>query len=555
MKNNKTQIQDYISYIYQEAKESKLESLFFQKIDKQLIFLAKYFNSTKKEAFLIALGFAINYRGDTINDGELIKYFNCNPIDFLCLDKDFESIQKQGIFKKIKARHRVGFTNMYMHYILDSDINKAIIKNLPFPKVKNNHNIDIYHILEELFDLVNQKEDNEQTTFDMFILSNEIIKSNVQFPLINNIKKLNLCREDTFLLCYVIWKTLSGYEQIDLASALEDIYDDNSTRLKYMQKFIIGNNPLVKLDLFELIESSFFNDTELKLSDKTLDLLNNSEIKLFKTKKRNENIISPTEIQLKNLFYNNEEEKQLKLLERLLQNDKLKITQTKLKSKRLPTGVTVLLHGSPSTGKTETVKQLAKKTNREIMQIDMSKTKSMWFGESQKIVKRIFTDYATFAKKCERTPILLFNEADALFTKRTETNDSSTSQTENTIQNILLEALENFEGILMATTNLAENLDTAFERRFLFKVKFQKPNFKVKSKIWKQSLSQLNNEECKKLSVAFDFSGGQIENIVRKTQITEILEEKCTTYINILDFCLQESLVGNKTGIGFIKNT
>lgn len=160
--------------------------------------------------------------------------------------------------------------------------------------------------------------------------------------------------------------------------------------------------------------------------------------------------------------------KQLETLKNLLPEEKFVETQKRLKEKGLPEGITVLLHGHPGTGKTEVVNQLAKATNRQIMKVDISQTKSKWFGESEKMIKKIFTDYQNFAKDCDQTPILLFNEADAIISKRKDLNSSNVAQTENALQNIILEELENFAGILMATTNLAENLDSAFDRKISF---------------------------------------------------------------------------------------
>ena len=91
----------------------------------------------------------------------------------------------------------------------------------------------------------------------------------------------------------------------------------------------------------------------------------------------------------------------------------------------------------------------------------------MWYGESEKIVKGIFTRYKRMCKRSSVKPILLFNEADAILSKRHNMDGGrSTDQTENTIQNIILEEMEKLDGILIATTNLADNLDKAFERRF-----------------------------------------------------------------------------------------
>src|SRR5690606_29460031 len=100
----------------------------------------------------------------------------------------------------------------------------------------------------------------------------------------------------------------------------------------------------------------------------------------------------------------------------------------------------------------------------------------------------------------EHAPILFFNEADALISKRKDVGISATGETENRIQNILLEELENFRGILIATTNLVNNLDSAFDRRFLFKVEFQQPDLEVRSKIWKQKLPHLSSEDSSLLA-------------------------------------------------------
>ena len=241
------------------------------------------------------------------------------------------------------------------------------------------------------------------------------------------------------------------------------------------------------------------------------------------------------------------------MLQNLLDEDNLLSVQNRLSGKGLPQGVTVLLYGEPGTGKTETVKQLAKETDRQIMKVEISKSKSMWFGQSEKLIKRIFTDYKTFAKECPQAPILLFNEADAIISKRRDIGSSNVAQTENAIQNIILEELENFEGILIATTNLANNLDSAFERRFLFKIKFQKPNAAIKAQIWKSKLPQLSLSECSLLAGDFNFSGGQIENILRKSEIHEIIHGVTITFKQIIDFCKEETLNDKRVQIGFSK--
>ena len=208
--------------------------------------------------------------------------------------------------------------------------------------------------------------------------------------------------------------------------------------------------------------------------------------------------------------------------------------------------------GNAGTGKTETVYQLAKKHNRPIFKVEISETKSMWFGEIQKLVKKIFTDYYNFKKTQKICPILLFNESDAIIGKRKSAGSSSVSDTENAIQNVLLEELENFDGILFATSNLVANLDSAFERRFLFKVKYENPSTENAAKIWRSKLPILSENEALQLASQFSYSGGEMENIARKSIMDEIVFGTKPNFERILSFCENEKWNSKpKNTIGF----
>ena len=263
------------------------------------------------------------------------------------------------------------------------------------------------------------------------------------------------------------------------------------------------------------------------------------------------NIVEPSQIIFKSLIFNEIEMHQLSLLKKLLQDANLIETQQRLTNKSLPQGVTILLHGSPGTGKTETVMQIAKETGRLIMKIEMSEVKSMYYGKNEKLAKGIFIDYKNLAKISNRLPILLFNEADAIFSKRTDIDNSSNGRMENAVQNILLDELENFNGILIATTNLTNNFDNAFDRRFLFKICFHKPDQPVIAKIWKLKLPILSDSECEKLANQYCFTGGQIDNIVRKNEIYEVIHGVSQSFDRIVGFCGEEEFRKGKTAVGF----
>lgn len=150
-----------------------------------------------------------------------------------------------------------------------------------------------------------------------------------------------------------------------------------------------------------------------------------------------------------------------------------------------------------------------------------------------------------------KMPILLFNEADGIFSKRKDTATGNTSQTENAMQNIILEEMENLEGIMICTTNLADNLDEAFERRFLFKIKFENPTVEAKQKIWKSKLGWLSDDVISNVAENYDLSGGQIDNIVRKITMDEVLTGKLPDTNELRNLCKSEKLGDGEKRIGF----
>ena len=207
------------------------------------------------------------------------------------------------------------------------------------------------------------------------------------------------------------------------------------------------------------------------------------------------------------------------------------------------------------TGKTETVYQLAKQTGRDIYQVDYSQLRSKWVGDSEKNVKAMFDEYRHLCKGAKRMPILLLNEADALIGKRLESAERAVDKGENAIQNIVLQEMENFDGILIATTNLTGNIDSAFGRRFLYKIEFEKPDMATRARIWRSMLPSLNNGDATVLSESFPlFSGGQIENVTRKVTVNEVLHGGVTKLDDIIILCEHETMDNSHKGgksIGF----
>lgn len=549
----KTKILDSIGKVYDVSRDCRLENHFFQEIDNELSFLATYFNTTKSQAFFIALVFALNYKGDSVDLNNLIDYLNCNPMTILKHSDDLEHLYAKGVFYKQKSRHRINISGANDQFVINEKISEAILKNKPMPDFRQEKMTDFLLLLQKLSDLVQQREDQEIATSELFSQTEEIISVNGHFPLIEKMVSMKLETENILIYLYLLWQTLLGNGFTEIGITVQSVFDNSVKRVRRMQKFLTGDHILIKNKLIEIVKSGFFNDTAMKLSNRSIDIINDCGIRLYINKPKQDNIIKPTEIQEKKLYFSKPEMEQLFLLKGLMHDQQLLETKKRLAKKNLATGITVLLHGAPGTGKTEIVKQIGRETDRALMKVEISESKSAWFGESEKIIKKIFSEYKSFAEECKRTPILFFNEADAIFSKRREIGSYSVAQTENAMQNIILEELENFDGILIATTNLTSNLDSAFERRFLFKVRFNKPSHTIRARIWKSKLPFLTHHDCIALAEKFDFSGGQIENVVRKSEIHEVICGGQVKTEDLFKFCEEEVLSFNKAKMGFLK--
>ncbi len=335
-------------------------------------------------------------------------------------------------------------------------------------------------------------------------------------------------------------------EKSSLCTTLNDLYGRDKNYFTELRLFLDEKHPLLTMGFLDIDKTEVIEQTTITLGDKTIDLLYGTNADLYKKTNCAKNVLVPETLKEKQLFYSDEVQKQVDMLTQSFNQDKLEAMQKRLEQKALPKGIAVLLYGAPGTGKTETAFQLAKKTNRKILHVDIAESKSMWFGESEKRIKKIFTDYARLCKDCkkhgENTPILLFNEADALISKRRDVTSGSVAQTENAMQNILLEQLEKLDGILIATTNLCENMDGAFERRFLFKVKYEKPSLQARTNIWMNKMPELDPHDAERLAGEFDFSGGEIDNIVRKCEMNEIISGKQPAYEELVELCKNERL-------------
>ena len=174
------------------------------------------------------------------------------------------------------------------------------------------------------------------------------------------------------------------------------------------------------------------------------------------------------------------------------------------------TCVSALFTGPPGTGKTMAVHVMAGILGLELFKVDLSQMVDKYIGETEKRLEEVF-------QRAERSNmILFFDEADAIIGKRSEVKESKDKYA-NTEVSYLLQRMEEFDGIIIFSSNFAQNIDAAFMRRIRFVIHFPIPDVATRKEIWQSSFSEEVPQESidfDYLSRQFEFSGGQIKNVV-----------------------------------------
>ena len=179
---------------------------------------------------------------------------------------------------------------------------------------------------------------------------------------------------------------------------------------------------------------------------------------------------------------------------------------------KLRPGYRSLFYGPPGTGKTMTACLLGKSTGREVYKVDLSLTVSKYIGETEKNLARVFDQAQS------KDWILFFDEADALFGKRTETRDARDRYANQEIS-FLLQRIEVFDGIAILASNFRENLDPAFLRRFESVIYFPMPRPEERLRLWQQGFpakAALDPAmDLARIAREYELSGGSIMNAIR----------------------------------------
>lgn len=258
-------------------------------------------------------------------------------------------------------------------------------------------------------------------------------------------------------------------------------------------------------------------------------------------------LIRPTAIPTKRLYYNENVADGVKRLLGALSREHYPDIIGKMERRGKRRAVTCMLYGPPGTGKTELVMQAAKKSQRDVFKVEYSKLMDTYVSETEHNLRNVFLLYRYAAAVLSTPPILLLNEADTFISTRVSVRQAN-DKFENEFQGMFLEELEQFEGILVATTNRTQDIDDAYDRRFLIKLKIDSPDGKTRFSIWKNRMPELKKGEAQSLSEKYHLTGAEIENVITQFDVMSAIDDTPPGITDLEKICagVEAGIIGQK---------
>ena len=527
------------------AEDSALCDTYFENVKVPMDYLSRRLNLTPTQVTLLAIIMELGFQ-HPVSLSDISRFLDTSNLEILEKSTDLNTL----ITRRMLSEHN-------SRYDVPREVYEAFRQNQCYtykiPTARNDE--ELADRIDRMLSAIDRNTDLDlfDTRLRELLLENSTV--HLARTLLGALKKLSEHEFRILVLMSMYW---IRDEETDIdGNQLNMMFDRNFECRKITSEITNGRSPLVKKKFVKVSATGGF------MSHNSFSLTPQFRKQLTPDRKEkdddgdetNSRLTLCADIKPKDLFYNPDAIHEVERLQNVLQPEQMNGVLKRLKERGLRGGFTCLLYGGPGTGKTETVLQLARRSGRDIFQVEVSQLRSKWYGESEKLVKGIFDEYRKMVSKSKVAPIMFFNEADAIFNRRMENAERAVDKGENALQNIILQEMETLNGILIATTNLADSLDPAFERRFLYKLFLDKPTTEVKAHIWQSMLPDLSEEESLTLAREFDFSGGQIENVVRKRFIDEVLTGERIDLDALQTLCRNDQLGDNKgkQPIGFMR--
>jgi DNA polymerase III delta prime subunit len=525
-----------VEKVVELSKGSHLDAEFFKKAARPLKVISEKMELTKEQSILVAL-FIDNSNDPSIRISDFARHLECSTTRVIRLMSDIDELERRGLVCCCRERSSVA-------YRVPWDVVEAFKHNEKYtPRDYSGLNCaELFSVIEEIMGM---RDDNELSTDTAIMRLQQLLESNKHLIFVQKLRSFRFSVSDESLLLVFSHLFVNNNDDNIGYHDLNFFFDRKAEWNRIKNQLNANTHILQEAKMIEYNNDEGFVNRESFRMTWAAKQAFFSELNLVSMNqdKDRKNVIRHEEIVQKQLYYDKSVASQVADLGQLLEESHYRDICSRLETKGYRTGFTCLFYGAPGTGKTETVLQLARQTGRDIMQVNISQIKSMWVGESEKNIKNVFDQYRMKVDKATVAPILLFNEADAIIGKRQEGAERAVDKMENSIQNIILLEMETLNGILIATTNLAQNMDKAFERRFLYKIKFNKPTLEARMQIWHSMLPDLKETDIRALAERYDFSGGQIENVARHYAIDTVLHSDAASSLEkLIAHCDSERL-------------
>ncbi len=532
-----------IENIVETSRNSMMEKKELKIVSREIKFLSERYGITEQQAVLFCICMEKGPR--RVDYDDLACHLDLSKIGVLKFSSDIDALVRRRLLRYRDVKDEDDF-----------EVPTAVIRCLKHNEVyelPKTSGLDCAELFELLGLRFEDLDDDAISAREMQEELETLFLANPQVGFVQHMKELNLSNTDTLLLTLFCHLLVNEDDSDIRFGQMENVFQTKGDFNNAKGQLRCGEHTLMKKKLIEhRCEDGIADNARYKLTNNTVNTLL-GELKLNVTEEKLADVIPAEQFTEKQLFFAPNIQRQVDELGCFLQVENYKKIQERMKEKGFRSGFACLFYGSPGTGKTETVYQLARKTGRNIVIVDVPKIKSKWVGDSEKNIKALFDRYREQVKRAKTTPILLFNEADAIIGIRKDGAQNAVDKMENCIQNIILQEMETLDGIMIATTNLQQNLDKAFERRFLYKIKFEKPSKEARTNIWHTMIPELSDADVDALADKFELSGGQIENIARKYNVNCILHGNDSINKDTLcQYCQEETLSkGNCQRIGF----
>ena len=516
-----------------------------------IVAMAEKFKMSTDRAVILAAVFCMSSADFRLSERYILSFL-----------KPFFQENSKLLRTQLREMQRLGFLEKERHegiqiFSIDSKISEAIDNN-DLSAIRNIGPVGLDAALQYFKKKLLDHDHLGNTELNQYM--DDIVENNGQLNLIRYCHKKHFI--DTVLDAYVCF-----------AVCVKSVFDNDTFNFSYMDNYINTSKNYIQYIRMEILSENWgpiaeglienaggemvdFNP-ELRLTPKGFDFFLKElepEMRQFlraRFGKVNIPLILPKDIEKVDLHFNPDFRARIDRMSTILMPQKFAEYQASFPKNAKMKGLTILLFGAPGTGKTQLVLNLSKLTKRPIMKIDITMVLDKWVGNSEKNLLNIFKNHKTACERMEVAPILFLNECDQILGKRISIRNSVDSMN-NALQNLLLEQMEQFNGLMIGSCNNTTNLDEAFERRFTMKFEFESPNELAMISIWKSSIKGLRQNEAMELVKQFKFSGGEISNVARRFMLENLLGLQKSRLQTLIELCNTERYQSNNTSsIGF----